>query len=49
LEVGVKLRRNLSQASGETEEFKLIFKLQNYKINYSLNTKSWWWSLGLSE
>jgi hypothetical protein len=52
LKAGVKLssdERELSQASRETEEFKSIFELQNYKVNYGLNTRSWWWSLGLSE
>ena len=41
--------RTLSQASRETEEFKLIFELQNYKVNYGLNTRNRWQSPGLSE
>jgi hypothetical protein len=52
LKAGVKLRsyeRELSQASRETEEFKLIFKLLNYKLNYCLNSWSSWRSPGKSE
>ena len=42
-------RENLSQASRGTEGIKLIFKLQNYKLIYGLNTKRRWRSSGLSE
>ena len=41
--------RELSQASRGTEGIKLIFKLQNYKVIYGLNTKCRWRSAGMSE
>ena len=39
-------REVLEQAS---RVFKSIFKQQNYKVNYSLNTRSSWWGVGLLE
>ena len=41
-------KENLSQASRGTEGIKLIFKLQNYKVIYGLNTKCRWRSSGMS-
>ena len=40
-----------SKESGKVLEqasrvFKSIFELQNYKVNYSLNTRSPWWGMG---